>query len=151
MKFFYNPKLIVTSILLLIATAHLYPQKNNYSYLDAELVGISNSLNSLNRLAIRNSDAAFQNSLAFKNNFQQKWGTVNLPQQLLNDDFKPWESEKHFWLLLLVKLLYLNLFHGHLQNGSEPGKIRRITGQMFPLKRGGAIFKKVLSMTEITF
>lgn len=96
MKFFYNPKLIVTSILLLIATAHLYPQKNNYSYLDAELVGISNSLNSLNRLAIRNSVAAFQNSLAFKNNFQQKWGTINLPQQLLNDDFKPWESEKHF-------------------------------------------------------
>jgi hypothetical protein len=35
-------------------------------------------------------------SLAFKDN-QQKWGKINLPASVLNDDFEPWESQKHFW------------------------------------------------------
>ena len=36
-------------------------------------------------------------SLAFKDK-QQKWGKVNLPASVINDDFEPWESKKHFWL-----------------------------------------------------
>ena len=37
-----------------------------------------------------------KNSLAFKSN-KSKWGKVNLPPSILNNDFEPWESQKHFW------------------------------------------------------
>jgi hypothetical protein len=36
-------------------------------------------------------------SLAFKSK-TSRWGRVNLPLSLSNDDFEPWESRKHFWL-----------------------------------------------------
>ena len=37
-------------------------------------------------------------SLAYKGNYDNKWGTINLSRKLMEDDFKPWESEKHFWV-----------------------------------------------------
>ena len=44
------------------------------------------------------SFASNQRSLAYKPTFQQNWGKINLPTELLDDNFKPWESEKHFWV-----------------------------------------------------
>src|SRR5512139_453155 len=97
MIFFYSPKLILTTILLLALTPLLYSQNNLYT-IDSELLKISSSLDSYNHLERKGSNEGFENSLAFKQDFNKKWGSVNLPQELINDDFKPWESEKHFWV-----------------------------------------------------
>jgi hypothetical protein len=37
-----------------------------------------------------------QKSLALKPQTFNKWGKVNLSPELMNDNYKPWESEKHF-------------------------------------------------------
>ena len=37
-------------------------------------------------------------SLAYKENFNNKWGIINSPPELMDDNFTPWESEKHFWV-----------------------------------------------------
>ena len=37
------------------------------------------------------SDSETLKSLAYKENFNKKWGRVNLPSELLDDNFKPWE------------------------------------------------------------
>jgi hypothetical protein len=42
------------------------------------------------------SGPEIEESLAFKTK-TKKWGKVNLPPSLANDDFVPWESKKHFW------------------------------------------------------
>ena len=43
-----------------------------------------------------NSSFNVNSSLAFQPQNYQKWGFVNLPTNVLDSDYKPWESEKHF-------------------------------------------------------
>jgi hypothetical protein len=97
MKLIYDLKIISSSLLLLITICPnlLFAQNGNSYNSDPES---ENSLYLSKYQLNHSSNSEFQNSLTFKKNLNQEWGSVNLPSELLNDDFKPWESEKHFFI-----------------------------------------------------
>ncbi|MCG6961018.1 DUF3943 domain-containing protein, partial [bacterium BMS3Abin03] len=57
----------------------------------------NNYLLSSNSLLRSNSSKSLK-SLVYKKSYNNKWGTVSVPPKLTDDNFKPWESEKHFWV-----------------------------------------------------
>jgi hypothetical protein len=97
MKLIYDLKVILTSLLLLITICPnlLFAQNGNSYNADPEA---ESSLYLSKYQLNHSSNLEFRNGLTFKKNSDQKWGSVNLPSEMLNDDFKPWESEKHFWI-----------------------------------------------------
>lgn len=72
-------------------------QTNKLPEINSNLAGMysSNLYTSFSEGNLKRSDISY--SLAFKDK-KQKWGKVNLPASVLNDNFEPWESKKHFWL-----------------------------------------------------
>ena len=97
MKLIYDLKIILSTLLILITILPnlLFAQNGNSLNADFE---IGKSFYPSNFRLNHSPNSEIQNSLAFKQDFNQKWGTVNLPSEIMNDDFKPWESEKHFWV-----------------------------------------------------
>ena len=64
----------------------------------------NNYLLSSNSLLSFNGSESMK-SLAYKKSYNNKWGTVNLSPELMDDSFKPWESEKHFGTISIKRIL----------------------------------------------
>ncbi|MCU0414967.1 MAG: DUF3943 domain-containing protein [Ignavibacteriaceae bacterium] len=97
-KYLSKTILLLISILSLLLTTISFAQNSSFGITDKDYTELENSLY-LSKYHLNNSsNPVYRNSLAFKNQLNQKWGSVNLPPELINDDFKPWESEKHFWI-----------------------------------------------------
>ena len=100
MKQLYRIKKLVSFLLITIIfpICSLFAQNREPLTNDSEMLGNTTSFY-ISKYQLNNSHTTgFQNSLAFKQDLSQKWGSVDLPPKLINDDFKPWESEKHFWV-----------------------------------------------------
>ena len=98
MKILYFSKTLFFSILFstLFLTTISFAQNSSFDISDNDYTQLESSFYPSQYHLNNNPNSGYQNSLAFKNQLNQKWGSVNLPAELLNDDFKPWESEKHF-------------------------------------------------------
>jgi len=85
------------------------PQINEDAPSTSIQVGLYNEylLSSNSQLALSNMKSL--RSLAYKEKFNNNWGKVNIPESVSGDEFKPWESEKHFgtavWELAIVELI----------------------------------------------
>lgn len=97
-KYLSKTILLFISISSLFLTTISFAQNSSFDITDKDYIELESS-SYLSQYRLNNNlNLGYQNSLAFKNQLNQKWGSVNLPLELLNDDFKPWESEKHFWI-----------------------------------------------------
>ena len=96
-----NTNYIKKAILLFIVAGFFFSvgfgQTNNFSYMNSNQIGAYNGYLWSSISDVKQSDTEIKESLAFKTN-EQKWGAVNLPLSLTDGNFKPWESEKHFWI-----------------------------------------------------
>ena len=92
-KIIFIPSLVFS---LFISTG--YCQLNEVDQLTLNQIRLYNKylLASNSQLSFSGSETT--TSLAYKENLNNKWGKVNIPESVLGDDFKPWESEKHFWI-----------------------------------------------------
>ena len=95
-KYLSKTILLFISISSLFLTTISLAQNSSFDITDKDYVELESSFYLSEYRLNNNPNPGYQNSLAFKNQLNQKWGSVNLPAELLNDDFKPWESEKHF-------------------------------------------------------
>jgi len=100
MKINYLSRTILLSIFIatLFFTTISFAQNSAFDISDKDYTELESSFYLSKYQLNNNSNSVYRNSLAFKNQLNEKWGSVNLPSELLNDDFKPWESEKHFWI-----------------------------------------------------
>lgn len=100
MKYIYCQrfKILLLFFTLLFSPTFLFAQNKLITSYAGVNLNSENSVFFLKQDLSTQSNSNVQMSLAFKNNALKKWGKVNLPPELLNDDFQPWESEKHFWL-----------------------------------------------------
>ena len=91
-------KIVILFSFLILLNSSLLCQNNQPQLIDSN----HNELYSNYLLSLKsqfNSGGIESNkSLAFKENLKNKWGNVNIPESVSGDDFKPWESEKHFWV-----------------------------------------------------
>jgi len=107
--YFGTYKIFILFLLIILFNSKLFSQ--NFEYQQLDLVQLDESetylLSSNSQLSF--STSASISSLAYKVNIYNKWGKINLPESVLEDDFKPWESEKHFgtavWELAVVELI----------------------------------------------
>ena len=90
--------LLFISISSLFLTTISFAQNSESILTDKDYIELESSFYLSEYRLNNNPNSGYQNSLAFKNQLNQKWGSVNLPPELMNDDFKPWESEKHLWV-----------------------------------------------------
>jgi hypothetical protein len=100
MKYIYFQKKGLTLLfsILIISPVLLFAQNVQINNLVHPQTELESSLY-LSKYQINETpNAGIPKSLAYKQNFNQKWGSVNLPSEMINDDFKPWESEKHFFI-----------------------------------------------------
>lgn len=100
MKILYFLKTLLFTFLFstLFVTTISFAQSSSFNFTDKDYPDLEGSFY-LSKYHLNNSsNPVYRNSLAFKNQTNQKWGSVNLSFELINDDFKPWESEKHFWI-----------------------------------------------------
>jgi hypothetical protein len=95
-KYLSKTILLFISISSLFLTTISFAQNSSFDITDKDYIELESSFYLLQYRLNNNPNSGYQNSLAFKNQLNQKWGSLNLPVELLNDDFKPWESEKHF-------------------------------------------------------
>ena len=65
-------------------------------------IGYSQNNNSTTGLQPSNVVSLNNTSLLTKNLYMlksdKKWGNINIPQNLLPDEYRSWDSEKHFWV-----------------------------------------------------
>ena len=90
--------LLFISISSLFLTTISFAQNSESILTDKDYIELESSFYLSEYRLNNNPNSGYQTSLAFKNQLNQKWGSVNLPPELMNDDFKPWESEKHLWV-----------------------------------------------------
>jgi hypothetical protein len=95
-KYLSKTILLFISISSLFLTTISFAQNSSFDITDKDYIELESSFYLSEYRLNNNPNSGYQNSLAFKNQLNQKWGSVNLPPELMNDDFKPWESEKHF-------------------------------------------------------
>lgn len=98
MKLFYYFKLSFQSLPLIffLLPFNIIAQNSEYIYSPNEQQEIHQSFYMAKYRLNNQVNSNQKNNLIFKNGYNNKWGSVNIPAGLLNDDFKPWESEKHF-------------------------------------------------------
>ena len=97
-KYLSKTILLFISISSLFLTTISFAQNSESILTDKDYIELESSFYLSEYRLNNNPNSGYQNSLAFKNQLNQKWGSVNLPPELMNDDFKPWESEKHLWV-----------------------------------------------------
>jgi len=95
-KYLSKTILLFISISSLFLTTISFAQNSSFDITDKDYIELESFFYLSEYRLNNNPNSGYQNSLAFKNQLNQKWGSVNLPPELMNDDFKPWESEKHF-------------------------------------------------------
>ena len=92
--FFIKSLFLLILVCFFTPTSFSQPLKHNK--LNADFSELNYGLNIPHLERSQYSLNKIEKSLAFKSN-ESKWGKVNLPESILNDDFEPWESKKHFW------------------------------------------------------
>ncbi len=86
-------------------------------------LGLQNkySLSSISGLSFSESNP--EKHLAYKENLNNKWGKISIPESISGDEFIPWESEKHFgtavWELAIVELIPWVLAR-YIRNWEDP-------------------------------
>ena len=92
----FQKQILLLLIISGIFLSDSFCQTSNYPEINSDQAGLygSDFYTSFSDGNFKQTDNFY--SLAFKDN-QRKWGKVNLPASVLNDDFEPWESKKHFW------------------------------------------------------
>lgn len=95
---FFSQKIYIPFFVLILFLSTGFGQTNNFTPINSDQIELfkNYSLSSASDINLLGLESNL--SLAFKQTREQKWGSVNLPPELLNDDFKPWESEKHFFI-----------------------------------------------------
>jgi hypothetical protein len=96
--------LLFTKIIYLLCIVFIlnlstgFCQTNNFNQIKSDQIELYNNHLLFSGREMNLSRSGSNMSLAFKKTLEQKWGAVNLPSALSDDNFKPWESEKHFWM-----------------------------------------------------
>ncbi len=98
MKLLYKIKKLSSFLLIIIffSICSMFAQNSEYLTNGSEVSGNTTSLYFSKYHLANTLNYSSPSSFAFKRNLKQKLGLVNLHAELLNDDYKPWESEKHF-------------------------------------------------------
>jgi hypothetical protein len=95
---FFQRKILILLLFFIFSLSFGFSQTNKIAQLNTNQIGLYHNYLLTSFSDINYSGVESKMSLAYQHNNYSKWGKVDIPQSLAGDDFKPWESEKHFWV-----------------------------------------------------